>query len=70
LLPLGVQAQLPEIPYLIRVTVEHADNGVLIEWEASTSPKIMFYIISENIRQGFAAGGDPSVPFGGTGSAI
>ena len=44
----GAQAQdLPDIPRLIRVTVDHSDDGVLIEWEASTSPNIRSYLIYE-----------------------
>jgi gliding motility-associated-like protein len=49
LLHMGVQAQLPDIPDLIRVTVDHSDNGVLIEWEASTSQGIMSYYIYEKV---------------------
>jgi len=33
----------PDIPDLIRVTVDHADNGVLVQWEPSTDPDIEFY---------------------------
>ncbi len=43
LCPYIMLAQLPDKPDLIRVTVEHADNGVVIEWEASTDSDIKFY---------------------------
>jgi len=33
----------PDIPDLIRVTVDHSDNGVLIQWEASEDQDIEFY---------------------------
>jgi len=33
----------PDIPDLIRVTVDHADNGVLVQWEPSTDKDIEFY---------------------------
>jgi hypothetical protein len=33
----------PDIPDLIRVTVDHSDNGVLIQWEPSTDTDIEFY---------------------------
>jgi len=40
----GVQGQvLPDIPDLIRVTVDHSDNGVLIQWEPSEDSDIMYY---------------------------
>ena len=42
-LTLGLKAQLPSTPYLIKVTVDHSDNGVLIQWEASTDNNIKFY---------------------------
>ena len=46
MLHLGVQAQItPDIPDLIRVTVDHADNGVLIEWEPSDDNDIRSYHI-------------------------
>lgn len=42
--PLLVKAQdPPEIPDLIRVTVDHSDNGVLIQWEPSEDQDIEFY---------------------------
>ena len=43
LFPSVVQAQAPAIPDLIRVTVDHSDNGVLIQWEASEDSDIQFY---------------------------
>jgi len=43
LLPFWVQAQLPDIPDLIRVTVDHSDNGVLIQWNPSIDTDIRFY---------------------------
>lgn len=43
-LPFGLRAQfLPDIPDLIRVTVDHSDNGVLIQWEPSTDTDIRYY---------------------------
>jgi gliding motility-associated-like protein len=43
LLPFWVHAQLPDIPDLIRVTVDHSDNGVLIQWNPSEDTDIRFY---------------------------
>lgn len=43
LLPFLTQAQLPDIPDLIRVTVDHSDNGVLIQWNPSENTDIRFY---------------------------
>ncbi len=44
LYPLRTSAQdLPDIPDLIVVTVDHSDNGVLIRWEPSTDTGIAFY---------------------------
>lgn len=44
LLSLGLMAQdRPDIPDLIRVTVDHADNGVLIQWESSEDTDIQYY---------------------------
>lgn len=46
LLPTRIHAQeTPDIPDLIRVTVDHSDNGVLIEWEASADNDIRSYHI-------------------------
>ncbi|MEN8157443.1 MAG: gliding motility-associated C-terminal domain-containing protein [Bacteroidota bacterium] len=36
---------IPDKPDMIRVTVEHADNGVLIQWEASTDSDISSYLL-------------------------
>ncbi len=43
MVPVRAQEELPDIPDMIRVTVDHATNGVHIEWEASTDPEIDFY---------------------------
>ena len=43
LFPKGLQAQAPAIPDLIRVTVDHSDNGVLIQWNPSADSDIQFY---------------------------
>ncbi|MCP4311852.1 MAG: hypothetical protein GY790_11360 [Bacteroidetes bacterium] len=47
LLPAGIFAQgdLPDTPHLIRVTVDHADDGVLIQWEASKDTTVDMYYI-------------------------
>ena len=39
------QTDLPDIPDLIRVTVDHSDGGFLIQWEPSTDPDIASYRI-------------------------
>lgn len=39
------QAELPDIPDLRRVTVDHADDGILIQWNASDDAEIEFYSI-------------------------
>jgi hypothetical protein len=45
---------LPDIPDLIRVTVDHSDNGVLIQWEASEDQDIEFYhLYKMNAMQSF-----------------
>ncbi len=41
--PVRTQAQLPDIPDLIRVTVDHSDNGVLIQWNPSSDTDIRLY---------------------------
>ncbi len=42
--PVRTQAQdLPDIPDLIRVTVDHTDNGVLIQWNPSSDTDIKSY---------------------------
>jgi len=46
LLSFSIRAEaqdLPDIPDLIVVTVDHSDNGVLIRWEPSTDTGIAFY---------------------------
>ena len=53
LFPRGLSAQaIPGTPNLIRVTVDHADNGVLIEWEPSEDNDIWRYHLYRK-RQGF-----------------
>ena len=37
------QEDLPDTPHLIRVTVDHADNGVLIQWKASRDTTVDYY---------------------------
>ena len=37
------QLEIPDRPDLIRVTVDHSDDGVLIQWEASEDDDIEFY---------------------------
>lgn len=39
------QTDLPDIPDLIRVTVDHSDQGVLVQWEPSSDGDIEFYWI-------------------------
>jgi hypothetical protein len=39
------QGDLPDIPDIIRVTVDHSDGGFLIQWEPSTDPDITSYRI-------------------------
>ena len=55
LIPFVLSAQdTPDIPDLIRVTVDHHDNRVLIQWEASTDSDIEFYILYRmNEQQSF-----------------
>ncbi|MEN8226918.1 MAG: gliding motility-associated C-terminal domain-containing protein [Bacteroidota bacterium] len=44
----------PDKPDLIRVTVDHSDNGVLIQWEASSDADIEFYhLYKRNADQTF-----------------
>ncbi len=51
---LHAQADLPDIPDLIRVTVDHADEGVLIQWEPSFDKDIQFYhVYKMNAGQAF-----------------
>jgi hypothetical protein len=42
---LASQGNLPDIPDIIRVTVDHSDNGFLIQWEPSSDPDIASYNI-------------------------
>jgi len=37
------QSSLPDIPDLIRVTVDHSDDGVLVQWEPSNDNDILYY---------------------------
>lgn len=46
----GLNAQLPDIPDLIRITVDHSDDGVLIQWEPSNSTNIRYYNIYKRIN--------------------
>ena len=49
-----LQAQeLPDIPDLARVTVDHSDNGVLVQWEASEDMDVEFYTIYKQRDQVF-----------------
>lgn len=42
--PVNITAQdPPDIPDLIRVTVDHSDNGILIQWNPSSDTDIRFY---------------------------
>jgi fibronectin type 3 domain-containing protein len=45
MIPVSTRAQmiLPDIPDLIRVTVDHSDNGILIQWNPSTDTGIVTY---------------------------
>ena len=43
LFPVSARAQLPDVPDIIRVTVDHSDNGILIQWNPSTDTGIVFY---------------------------
>jgi gliding motility-associated-like protein len=44
--PLCINSQdLPDIPDIIRVTVDHSDNGILIQWMPSTDTNIAVYNI-------------------------
>ena len=49
LFPRELDAQLPDIPDLIVVTVDHSDDGVLIQWEPSEDTDIMNYQIWQRI---------------------
>ena len=41
--PMLAQEIIPDKPDIIRVTVDHSDSGILIQWEASQDPDIRFY---------------------------
>lgn len=47
------QGTLPDIPDIIRVTVDHGDGGVLIQWEPSADSDIEFYTIYKQRDQVF-----------------
>ena len=51
--PLGLQAQLPDIPDLIVVTVDHSDDGVWIRWEPSEYGDIARYHLWKDTPGGF-----------------
>ena len=54
LFPKGLWAQvLPDIPDLIVVTVDHTDNGVLIQWEPSDDNDIALYHLWKKIGNDF-----------------
>jgi gliding motility-associated-like protein len=54
LIPGRLTAQdIPDIPDLIRVTVDHADNGVLIQWEPSEDTDIEFYHMYKQVGESF-----------------
>lgn len=44
---------LPDIPDLIRVTVDHSDNGVWIQWEPSTDTDIRRYHLYKQVGEAF-----------------
>ncbi len=51
--PVSIKAQeLPDIPDIIRVTVDHSDNGVLIQWNPSTDTNIVEYNIYKMNEEG------------------
>ncbi len=54
-LPVGTPAQdPPDLPDLIRVTVDHADDGVLVQWQPSEDSDIAFYhLYKMNENQAF-----------------
>lgn len=47
------QGMLPDIPDIIRVTADHGDQGVLLQWEPSTDPDVEFYNIYKQRDQVF-----------------
>ncbi len=42
---INAQTNLPDIPDIKRVTVDHADGGVLVQWEPSSDTDIEFYTL-------------------------
>jgi len=53
-IPGRLKAQdIPDIPDIIRVTVDHADNGVLIQWEPSEDTDIEFYHLYKQVGASF-----------------
>jgi len=56
LLPASLHAQdRPEIPGIIRVTMDHSDGGVLIQWNPSPDTGIVFYnVYSRNPNNPFS----------------
>ena len=54
LIPGVINAQtLPDIPDIIRVSVDHSDNGVWIEWEPSTDTDIEWYHLYKEVDDAF-----------------
>jgi gliding motility-associated-like protein len=54
LVPGDLRAQnLPDIPDIIRVSVDHSDNGVWIEWEPSTDTDIRYYHLWKQVGESF-----------------
>jgi gliding motility-associated-like protein len=47
----NAQGDLPDRPDIIRVTVDHSDNGVLIQWEPSEDDDIEFYKLYRMINR-------------------
>lgn len=43
--PIFAQGELPDIPDIIRVTVDHSDDGFLIQWEPSSDQDVANYRI-------------------------
>lgn len=49
----GAQQTLPDIPDIIRVSVDHSDDGVWIQWEPSTDTDIMNYHLYKQVGASF-----------------
>jgi gliding motility-associated-like protein len=49
--PIFGQGDLPDKPDMIRVTVDHADNGILIQWESSTDTDIKYYNVYQMVNR-------------------